>query len=79
MCKIMCRLQEGLEMPTNLAIDDKLLDRALKIGGHRTKRETVNEALHEYIERRKRLKALEAFGTIDFDPKYNHKRARKKR
>ena len=66
-------------MPTNLAIDDALLEKAQAIGGHRTKRETVNEALKEYIARRKRLKSLEAFGTIDFDPKYHHKRARKKR
>ena len=51
---------------------------ALAIGGHRTKRETVNEALKEYIARRKRRKSLEAFGTVDFDPKYNRKRARKK-
>ena len=66
-------------MPTNLAIDDVLLEKALVIGGHRTKRETVNEALKEYIARRKRLRSLQAFGTIDFDPKYSHKRARKKK
>ena len=29
-------------MPTNLAIDDRLLEEAQKVGGHRTKRETVN-------------------------------------
>jgi Arc/MetJ family transcription regulator len=62
---------------TDLAIDDDLLEKALGIGGRRTKRETVNEALREYIQRRKRFKLLEAFGTVDFDPKYNHKRARK--
>ena len=28
-------------MPTNLAIDDSLLEEARKVGGHRTKRETV--------------------------------------
>ena len=65
-------------MPTNLAIDDELLVEALVIGHHRTKSDTVNEALREYIQRRKRLKALEAFGTVDFDQKYSHKRARKK-
>jgi Arc/MetJ family transcription regulator len=32
-------------MPTNLAIDDELLSEAQKIGGHRTKKDTVNEAL----------------------------------
>ena len=63
-------------MATNLAINPKLLDKALEIGGHRTKRETVNEALEEYIRRRQRLRALDAFGTFDFDPQYDHKTAR---
>ncbi|MFY9826997.1 MAG: type II toxin-antitoxin system VapB family antitoxin [Thermoanaerobaculia bacterium] len=40
-------------MPTNLAIDDELLEEALHLGGHRTKKATVNEALKEYIQRRK--------------------------
>ncbi|MGH7319772.1 MAG: type II toxin-antitoxin system VapB family antitoxin [Candidatus Rokuibacteriota bacterium] len=66
-------------MPTNLAIDDKLLEQAVRVGGHRTKRATVNEALEEYIQRRKRLGALKAFGTIEFDPKYDYKRARRAR
>lgn len=66
-------------MATNLAIDQKLLERALRVGGHRTKRATVNEALEEYIKRRGRLKAIKAFGTIEFDPKFSYKRARAKR
>ena len=66
-------------MPTNLAIDDKLLEKAVRAGGHRTKRATVNEALEEYVQRRKRLKALRAFGTVDFDPKYDYKRSRRQR
>ena len=66
-------------MPTNLGIDDDLLAQALKWGGHRTKRETVNEALREYIDRRKRLRAIEHFGTIDFDPHYDYKRERRRR
>jgi Arc/MetJ family transcription regulator len=66
-------------MPTNLAIDDTLLDEALRLGEQRTKRATVNEALAEYIQRRKRLKAVDAFGTIEFRKGYDYKRARKKR
>ncbi len=66
-------------MPTNLAIDDRLLEEALRIGGKRTKRETVNDALREYIQRRKRLKALEAFGTISMDPSYDYKKLRRRR
>jgi Arc/MetJ family transcription regulator len=68
-------------MPTNLAIDDNLLNEALRIGGRRTKRETVNEALKEYVERRKRDRdrALDWLGTFDFDPRYDYKRERRRR
>ena len=65
-------------MATNLNIDDRLLDKALRVGGQRTKRETVTEALNEYILRRERLKAIELFGTFDFDPKYKYKRQRRR-
>ncbi|HUO83743.1 MAG TPA: type II toxin-antitoxin system VapB family antitoxin [Thermoanaerobaculia bacterium] len=65
-------------MPTNLAIDDQLLEEAKQIGGHRTKRETVNEALREYIQRRKRQGILDLFGKIDFDPRYDYRRARRR-
>ncbi|QFP77593.1 type II toxin-antitoxin system VapB family antitoxin [Deinococcus sp. AJ005] len=52
-------------MATNLQIDPQLLERALQVGGKRTKRETVNEALTEYIQRREQLKILDLFGTVD--------------
>lgn len=52
-------------MATNLQIDPQLLEQALKVSGHRTKRETVNEALAEYIQRREQLKILDLFGTVD--------------
>ena len=82
MCDRMCtELQAGLteEMPTNLAIDDELLDEALRLGGHATKRATVNEALGEYIARRRRRAALAELGTFDFDPGYDYKRERARR
>ena len=63
-------------MPTNLHIDSDLLDQAKRLGHHRTKRETVDEALREYIQYRKRVQAVDAFGTIDFDPAYNYKKMR---
>ncbi len=66
-------------MPSNLAIDDALLDEALRIGGKRTKRETVEEALREYVAFRKRLRAIEEFGTVEFDEQWDYKKARKSR
>ena len=65
-------------MATNLAIDDRLLEEAQRIGGQRTKKATVTEALEEYIQRRKQVKILKLFGTIDFDPKYDYKKQRRK-
>ena len=66
-------------MATNLALDDKLLDEALKIGGRATKKETVTEALEEYIRRRKQARVTELFGSIDFDPAYNYKKQRRRK
>jgi Arc/MetJ family transcription regulator len=65
-------------MPTNLAIDDQLLEEALKLGGHRSKRETVNEALTEYVQRRKRRGFAKLFGTVDFRPDWDYKQARRR-
>jgi Arc/MetJ family transcription regulator len=66
-------------MATNLAIDDRLLEEALELGGHKTKKDTVNEALREYIQRRKQLEILDLFGKVEFDPGYDYKRQRKRR
>jgi len=65
-------------MATNLAIDDRLLEEALRVGGHRTKKATVTEALEEYIQHRKQVKILELFGTVDFDRGYDYKKQRRK-
>jgi len=66
-------------MATNLAIDEELLRRAVRLGKQRTKKATVNEALREYIQRRQRLKALDLFGAVHFDPAYDYKAERRKR
>ena len=63
-------------MPTNLAIDDKLLNQALNVGGYKTKRDTVNEALREFIQRRQRVEVVQLFGKIEYDADYNYKKER---
>ncbi len=72
-------LEKELAVPTNLNIDQQLLDEAKRLGGHHTKRATVNEALREYVRRHKRLGALKAFGGFDFDTDFNYKEERKRR
>lgn len=63
-------------MATNLAIDDKLLNEALKVGHFKSKKDTVNTALREFIQKRRQKDILGLFGTIDFDAKYDYKKAR---
>ena len=69
----------GTEMPTNLAIDDRLILEAQKLGNHRTKKDTVTTALEEYICRRKQANIVSSFGTIDYDPSYDYKRERNRK
>ena len=64
-------------MPSNLAIDDDLLNLAKKIGKHKTKRAVVNEALQEYIQRRKQYEITKLFGKVEYDDDYNYKKQRK--
>ncbi len=65
-------------MATDLAINPELLRKALDIGGLKTKKETVNLALKEFIARRKQLEILGLFGTLDPDPDYDYKKGRKR-
>ena len=65
-------------MPTNLALDDRLIEEARRAGRHKTKREAVNAALAEYVKRRKQLRILDAFGSFDFNPDYDYKAERRR-
>ena len=66
-------------MATNLGIDEELLNQALSVGGYKTKRETVNEALREFIQRRQRLELVKLFGKVDYDRRYDYKQERRSR
>jgi Arc/MetJ family transcription regulator len=63
-------------MATNLAIDDRLLTKALEIGGYKSKKDTVNAALDEFIRRRKAKELIDIFGTIEYDASYDYKKMR---
>ena len=65
-------------MATNLAIDNKLLEEAKKIGGHRTKKAAVVQALEEYIQSHQQQQIINLFGTIEYAENYNYKTQRKK-
>lgn len=63
-------------MATNLDLDDQLIHEAQRIGEHRTKKAAVNAALEEYIKRHRQAEIVDLFGTLDFDPDWNHKASR---
>jgi len=63
-------------MATNLAIDENLLKTAKNIANLKTKKETVNLALKEFIQRREQIKIIELFGTVEYDEDYDYKKQR---
>lgn len=66
-------------MPANLAMDDKLLEKAQKIGGLKTKKDTVTLALKEFIQRRQQEKIIDVFGTVKYAEDYDYKKARNRK
>ncbi len=65
-------------MATNLQVDDRLIIKAVKLGRHKTKKAAVTEALIEYIDHLEQEKILLMFGTVDYDPKYDYKKQRRR-
>ena len=63
-------------MATNLAINEELLREALEVSGLKTKKDTVNLALKEFVNRHKQLEILNLFGKMDPDPDYDYKKGR---
>ena len=64
-------------MATNLAIDVGLLNEALLIGGLSTKKDTVNQALVEFVQKRKQREITALFGQLPQDADYDYKQGRK--
>ena len=63
-------------MRTNVVIDDKLIQEALRLSKLKTKKELIHKALEEFIQNRKRLDLREVRGKILFAEGYDHKKMR---
>lgn len=61
---------------TNLQLDDRLITKAVTLGGHRTKKAAVMQALVDYIHHLEQEKILSLFGTVDYDAGYDYKKQR---
>jgi hypothetical protein len=65
-------------MATNLQIDDELILKAVRLGGHKTKKAAVSKALADYIRHLEQEKILSVFGKVDYDPGYDYKKQRRR-
>ena len=65
-------------MATNVELDEALIQEARRLGKHRSKRATIEEALREYVEHRQQKEVLKLFGEIDYDTSYDYKALRKR-
>jgi hypothetical protein len=66
-------------MATNLSLDPKLIERALKLSGERTKKAAVTRALEEFIARRRQKSILDLMGKLEWDASYDHKKDRSRK
>ena len=66
-------------MATNLAIDPRLLQKALMVSGEKTKKAAVTKALTEFIARREQRRILELFAKLEWDPDFDYKSERSRR
>jgi Arc/MetJ family transcription regulator len=71
-------IEEVTILATNLQLDDRLIEKAVKLGKHKTKRAAVTRALKEYVEHLEQQKLLALFGNVDYDPDYDYKKQRKR-
>ena len=69
-------LCDPLCIATNIELDERLLSKAMRLGGMRTKKEAVHQALVEYVQRREQLRVLDFFGKVDLDPGFDYKKQR---
>lgn len=63
-------------MTTSIEVDPALLERAMCLSGEPTRRAVVTRALEEFVARREEARLLELFGSLDWEPGYDHKRER---
>ena len=56
---------------------NKLINKAKRLGRHKTKKAAVTAALEEYVHRREQVVILDLAGTIDYYSDYDPKRSRR--
>lgn len=63
-------------MPTNFALDESLIEEAVRVGNHLTKEEAVTAALQAYVHACKRREIFDWIGKVDYYGDYDPKHLR---
>jgi len=66
-------------MSSSIEIDPNLLNEVLVLGGFKTKKAAINEALAEYVRVKRMRNIIQLFGQIEYDPAYSYKSERELR
>lgn len=74
----MCR-KRRLPMPSNLNFNQDLLTKAQQLSGLKYKKDVVDLALQEFINRHHQMEIMQLFHKIPYYDDYNPKEGRKKR
>ena len=63
-------------MRTNIILNDDLVKEAFKYSSAKTKRELVNQALREFVERHRRRNLMDLYGKGGICEDYDYKKLR---
>lgn len=66
-------------MAPNLELNEALVKKAMRLGKLKSKKDAVNLALDEFVQRREQMKVLSLFGTVEFDDDHDYKSQRSAR
>ncbi|MDP1699056.1 MAG: type II toxin-antitoxin system VapB family antitoxin [Xanthomonadaceae bacterium] len=58
-------------MRTNIVLDDALVEEAMRLGAARSKKDIVDQALREFVARRRQRQILDLVGEPLLDPAYD--------
>lgn len=65
-------------MATNLALDDKLIEQARTLGGHKSKKDAVTAALRQYVRAKRSRGIVDLAGKVEYFDDYDYKATRKR-
>ncbi|MDA7916179.1 type II toxin-antitoxin system VapB family antitoxin [Verrucomicrobia bacterium] len=64
-------------MATNIELNERLVSKVMRLAKLKTKKDAVNLALEEFVQRREQFKIVDLFGTVEEGEPFDYKAQRK--